>query len=43
LDNPTDSKYDSTADDESDIENNNGIEDIECPEQQDVRAALTVS
>jgi len=35
LDNPNDSEEDWAADDESDIEHNNGIEDPECPEQQD--------
>jgi len=39
LDNPINSDEDYTADDESDIEQNNGIEDPECPEQQDVSAA----
>jgi len=39
LDNPNDSEDDCTADEESDIEHNNGIEDPECPEQQDVGAA----
>jgi len=38
LDNPNDSEADCGADDESDIEHNNGIEDLECPEQQDVSA-----
>jgi len=42
LDNPNDSEEDVAADDESDIEHNNGIEDPECPEQQDVRAAPNV-
>jgi len=32
LDNPNDSEDDCTADDESDIDPNNGIEDPECPE-----------
>jgi len=39
LDNPNDSNKDCIADDESDIEDNNGIEDSECPEQQDVSTA----
>jgi len=42
LDNPNDSEDDYAADDESDIEQNNGIEDSECPEQQDVSAAPNV-
>jgi len=42
LDNPIDSEEDCAADDESDIEQNNGIEDLECPEQQDVSAAPNV-
>jgi len=42
LDNPNDSEEDCAADDESDIEHNNGIEDPECPEQQDVSAAPNV-
>jgi len=42
LDNPNDSEDDCTADDESDIGPNNGIEDPECPEQQDVSAAPNV-
>jgi len=42
LDNPNDSEEDCAAADESDIEHNNGIEDPECPEQQDVRAAPNV-
>jgi hypothetical protein len=39
---PNDSADDCTADDESDIEPTNGIEDPECPEQQDVSAAPNV-
>jgi hypothetical protein len=39
LDNPNDSEDDCAADDESDIQPNNGIEDLEYPEQQDVSAA----
>jgi len=42
LDNPNDSEEDCAADDESDIEHNNGIEDPECSEQQDVSAPPNV-
>jgi len=42
LDNPYDSEEDWAADDESDIQHNNGIEDQECPDQQDVSAARHV-
>jgi len=42
LDNPEDSEEDCAADDESDIEHNNAIEDAECPEQQDVSATPNV-
>jgi len=42
LHNPNDSEEDCVADDESDIEHNNCIEDPECPEQQDVSAAPNV-
>jgi len=42
LDNPNDSEADCAADDESDIQPNTGIEDSECPEQQDVSAAPNV-
>jgi hypothetical protein len=42
LDNPNDSEEDCAADDDSDIEHNNCIEDPECPEQQDVCAAPNV-
>jgi len=42
LQNPKDSKEDCAADDESDIEHNNGIEDPECPEQQNFSAAPNV-
>jgi len=42
LDNPNGREDDCTADEESDIEHNNGIEDPECPEQQDVRAMPNV-
>jgi len=40
--NPNDSEEDCAADDESNIEHNNGIEDPECPEQQDVSATPNV-
>jgi len=42
LDDPDESEDDCAADDESDIGPNNGIEDPECPEQQDVSAAPNV-
>jgi len=42
LDNPNDSEDDCAADDESDTGPNNGIEDPECPEQQDVSTAPNV-
>jgi len=42
LDNPNDSEEDCAADNESDIEPNTGIEDPECPEQQDVSAVPNV-
>jgi hypothetical protein len=42
LDYPYDSEEVCAADDESDTEHNNGIEDSECPEQQDVSAAANV-
>jgi len=42
LDNRIDSAEDCAADDESDIEQNNAIEDPECAEQQDVSAVPTV-
>jgi len=42
LDNPNDSEDDCATDDESDLGPNNGIEDPECPEQQDVSAAPNV-
>jgi len=42
LDNPNNSEDDCAADNESDIEQNNGIEDLECPEQQNVSAAPNV-
>jgi len=43
LDNPNDSKYECMGDDESDIEQHHGIEDPECPEQQDVSATPNVA
>jgi len=42
LDNLNDGEKDCEADDESDTEPNTGIEDPECPEQQDVSAAPNV-
>jgi len=42
LDNPNDSEEDCAADDQSDIVHNNGIEDPECPEQQDVSVVPNV-
>jgi hypothetical protein len=42
LDNPNNGEDDCAVDDQSDIEPNYGIEDTECPEQQDVSAALNV-
>jgi len=42
LDNPNDTKDDCTAEVESDIDQGNGIEDLECPEQRDVSAAPNV-
>jgi hypothetical protein len=42
LDKPNDSEDDCTADDESDIEQYNGIEDSECPEQHDVSVVPNV-
>jgi hypothetical protein len=42
LDNPNYNAEDCAADDDSDIEHNNCIEDPECPEQQDVCAAPNV-
>ena len=42
MDNPNDSEDDCATDDESDIAHNNGIEDPECPEQQDVSVAPNV-
>jgi len=43
LDNPNDTKDDGTADVESDIEQGNGINDPECPEQRDVSTTPNVS
>jgi len=43
LDIPIDSEEDCAADDESDIQQNNGIKDPDCPEQQDVSATPNVS
>jgi len=40
--NPNDSEDGCAADDESDIEQYNGIEDLECPEQQNVSAMPNV-
>jgi len=42
LDNANNSEKDCAADDESDIEPNNGCEDPECPEQQDVNVGPNV-
>jgi hypothetical protein len=42
LDNPNGREEDCAVDNDSDIEHNNCIEDPECPEQQDVRAAPNV-
>jgi hypothetical protein len=42
LHNPNDSEEDCAAADESEIEPNNGINDPECPEQQDVSTAPNV-
>jgi len=42
LDDPDDSEDYSAVGVESDIEYDNGIEDLECPEQQDVSAAPIV-
>jgi len=42
LDNPNDSEDDCAADIESDIEQDNSIEDPECPERRDVSAAPNV-
>jgi len=38
MDDSNGSNEDWAADDESDIAHNNAIEDLECPEQQDVSA-----
>jgi hypothetical protein len=43
LDNPNDMEDDCAADDESDIDRDNGIEDPECLQQQDVCAAPNVT
>jgi len=42
FDNPNNSEADCAADNESDIEHNNGIEHPECPEQQNVSATPNV-
>jgi len=42
LDNPNDSEDDCAGDVESDIEQDNSVEDPECPEQQDVSATPNV-
>jgi len=42
LDNPNDSEEDCAADDDSDIDHYNCIEDREYPEQQDVSVAANV-
>ena len=42
MDNPNDYEEDCAADDESDIEYNNSIDDSECPEEQDVTATPNV-
>jgi len=42
LDDPNDNEDDCTADFDSDIEQDNGIEDPECPQQRDVSAAPNV-
>jgi len=42
LDNPNDSKEHCAADDDSDIEHPNCIEDLQCPEHKDVSAAPNV-
>jgi len=42
LDNPNDSEEDCAVADESEIENNNEIDDLECPEQLDVSGAPNV-
>jgi len=42
LDNPIDSEDDCAADNESDIEQNNGIQDPDCAEQQNVSATPIV-
>jgi len=42
LDNPNDREEDCAADNTSDIEQNNGIKDMEYPERQDVCAAAII-
>jgi hypothetical protein len=42
MDNPNDSEDDCTADNKSDMEQNNAIEGPVCPEQQDVSAMPNV-
>jgi hypothetical protein len=42
LDNPNDSEEDSAADDDTDIEHHNCVQDPECPEQQDMSAVPNV-
>jgi hypothetical protein len=42
LNKPKDSEEDCAADDESNVEHNNCIQDLECPEQKDVSAAPNV-
>jgi len=42
LDNPNDSTEDCAVDDESVIEHNNGIDDLECLEQQNLSATQNV-
>jgi len=42
LNNPNDSEDDCGADFEPDVEPDNGIDDLECPQQRDVSAALNV-
>jgi len=41
-DNPNESEVDCEADNESDVEQGNSIEDSQCPEQRDVSAAPNV-
>jgi len=42
LDNPNDSKDNCVADVEADLDQDTAIEELECPEQQDLSAALYV-